>query len=142
MVSFEISGESGARVCVGILGYERSESENEQDANWLRATASVVVTGFTGELELALTTHDVERFRREIDDLLATSSGRASFTTDEEQIELSVSPQRSGRFAVTGRLGRVATTGAALTFATECDHQTIVTLQRTLRSLPQAFPVR
>jgi hypothetical protein len=73
--TMEIRGHGG-RVGVEVY-YERSDADNEDDANWLKAKCSVLVGEFSSVLSLSLVTHDFVRFLTQLEESVRQLRGNS-----------------------------------------------------------------
>ena len=62
----EIRGE-GANVALEIAKFERPNSTNVDDANWLASRLKVTLKHFSCEMVLSLTTYDLAQLKSELD---------------------------------------------------------------------------
>ncbi|HTE20135.1 MAG TPA: hypothetical protein VK689_17360 [Armatimonadota bacterium] len=110
--SVEIHGHHGCRVAIEVLADEGS--------GWVRCRVAVVVSGFTAEYAASFDLPAFSRFHDELLAAYATLTGRASFVTIEETLELGVEMTPTGGAIVTG-VARKQIPEVALTFEFDSD---------------------
>src|SRR5580692_1931991 len=89
-------GGHGASTTIEVLEYERTCTENEYDANWLKCRVTINATELNGSYCASFTTHDFVRFRDELRSCLAALKGLACFKTIEGALERQIEMTRTG----------------------------------------------
>ena len=78
----EIGGHGG-HIKIDVQGYERPETSDEDDANWLVARCKVAVAEFSCILKLSLVTRDFAEFLAQLEKAVDSLNGTTTFTTLE-----------------------------------------------------------
>lgn len=141
MISVPIEGTGGS-ISIEVLGYENAAASNESDANWLKSRIKVVAGPFSGEFDAALTTQDFVYFERELNELLRSLQGKATFQTDEEWLRFEVVMGSRGTCTVSGAAKTSSGSQASLRFAFESDQSWLAETMRALAEVVENFPVR
>lgn len=137
----QLRGE-GAVLSLLVRGYENDAAVTSSDANWLVCDLAVEMPAFEARLSAAITTHDLECFAAELREALQSMVGRASLTTDEQQVSARIELHRTGRAKVDGELRTIGRPSGTLAFGFDSD-QTY--LQQSLRDVDRvlaAYPIR
>jgi hypothetical protein len=71
------------RTCIDIQGFERPETTEEDDANWLVAKCKIVASEFSCDLRLSLVTHEFTPFLAGLEKAARSRKGTATFRTLE-----------------------------------------------------------
>jgi len=134
-----IHGHQG-RLDLRIVGYERPESRDSDDANWLTSEATIKMGAFTGAFRCALTTLDIRTSYESLKKSIATVQGTAYFRTTEKDIDIEIRFDNRGSAVVRGTISPQASLEASLTFRLDTDQsyllQTMQQLEATLRVFP------
>jgi len=134
----EIRGDD-AVLRFDVEGYERSASQNADDANWLTCRCSVQLKGIAGHIRLSLTTYDFTRFYSDLQRALNAVSGEAKFTTYEDGVKLEINFRVTGTAEVRG----VMRDGAnSIAFSFDTDQTFLSQTESELQAVLQHFPVR
>lgn len=144
-MSLEIKvGGHAACVTVEVFGYENPSAEDISDANWIRCQVKVKIgeREFSADFPASLTTHDFAQFREELDTVLGSLDGTASFLTDEEALCLSVVVHGTGRAEVKGVAQVCDNPQASLNFSFESDQSFLNQTLHDLQALIEKFPVK
>lgn len=135
----------GGRIGVEVYNYERPDTANEDDANWLKAKCSVVVSEFSCVLGLSLRTHDFVQFLRQLEEAVRQLKGTAVFATLEEGLEFEIKFKSAGQAELSGR-ARSQTSlvpdQTVLSFSFETDQSFLAETIRELNGIVAQFPAR
>ena len=111
-LTVEICGHHGCKVAIEVLA--------DEGAEWLRCRVSVVVRGFSADYTTSFDLSAFVRFHDELAAAYASLTGRASFVTLEETLELGIEMTRTGGAVISGTARRYLPE-VALTFEYESD---------------------
>ena len=136
-------GKELEQVEIVVHGYERPDSTDYYDANWLSCEVSVAVGKFRGETRCALWTVDFRSFAKSLRELESNLAGSAEFTTMEEQFTLSLKGDGRGRFELVGevidRPGRG--NGNSLRWRFDVDQCQVTDFRGQIKRVVSSFPV-
>jgi len=140
----EIGGHGG-HIKIDIQGYARPETSDEDDANWLITQCNVAVAEFSGILKLSLVTLDFAEFLTQLEKVVDSLNGTATFTTLEEGLHIEIKFNHAGHADVFGR-ARSQTSmlpePSVLSFSFETDQSFLAQTVRELRGIVTQFPIR
>ena len=139
--SVVVQGDRGATIRIEVRGYENPRADNQDDANWLRCWLTVAVDGFSCELDASFTTHDFVEFQHELEQVISTMAGVASFQPYEEAIRLDVKLGPSGQGSVSGLARSFSTERASLSFSFETDQTFLAQTRSELNRINREFPI-
>lgn len=142
MSTLNLLGEPGRRLTITVHGYERDESHDLYDANWLRCSVEADLGQFRGTVDASFTTHDFARFLSDLDGVMNKSTSVASFDTMEAALFIRVEVDRAGRAAVNGKLREGDVSRSELTFSFESDRSFLAKTHAELKRLVAEFPPR
>ena len=140
----EIPGHGG-HIKIEVLGYERPETRDRSDANWLAAACSVVVGEFSCSLKLSLITSDFVLFLSQLEEAVSLMRGTAVFNTLEEGLEFTIHFNSAGWADVRGRAQSqtsLVPERTALSFSFKTDQSFLAKTVRELKGIVRAFPIR
>jgi hypothetical protein len=101
--TMEIGGHGG-HIKIDVQGYQRPETSDEDDANWLVARCKVTVGEFSCTLKLSLATRDFAEFLVQLDKAVDSLNGTATFTTLEDGLHIEIRFNRAGHADLFGRV--------------------------------------
>jgi hypothetical protein len=135
----------GTHISLEVRGYERKLAESLDDANWLACIGSIHAGAFRGEVDCAVTTHELRRFANSLQEFVDSIEQVADFLPLEEGICLKITAQKSGKCTVEASVMSPSHPQAALkvTFESEITaiEQTISMLNRVLLHFPEVHSV-
>ena len=112
------------------------------DGNWLITDIVVEVGSFHGELRAALRADELQRFRRQLEELYRTVSGTARLESMEDWIDLVVKVDAFGHVTIDGQLQDRAGAGNRLAFEIgNLDQSDLPPLIEGLVATEAAYPV-
>jgi hypothetical protein len=136
-----IRGEQGGSVSIDVRGYERPDTGDFWDSNWLQCTVDVKVQGFRATIGTSLRTDDFVKFYSELTAIAEPKAGEARFRTMEGTLSLVIQMRRQGTCTVRGNV-RDNTQGS-LDFNFDSDHQTFLwETVKALEAIAREFPIR
>jgi hypothetical protein len=142
--TMEIGGHGG-HIKIDVRGYERPETSDEDDANWLVARCNVTVGEFSCILKLSLVTRDFAEFLAQLEKAVDSLNGAATFTTLEEGLHLEIKFNHAGHADLFGR-ARSQTSlvpdQSVLSFSFETDQSFLARTVRELKGIVKQFPIR
>jgi hypothetical protein len=131
------------RIEVDVLRYEREPTGIEYyDDNWLTAEIRVWAGGFRGKIAAAILTGDLVGFASQLKPLYETLSGKAEFTTLEEQLGLHLVGNGKGQIELRGEIADQPGVGNRLHFTLLFDQSQLGTSISELEKVVSQFPVR
>jgi hypothetical protein len=139
-----LSGDGG-QVQIEVHDYERPESTNGSDANWLVCRCGVAVREFSCDVSLSVAAEDFVRFYRELNEAVRLLKGAAVFTTMEDGLQLEIKFKSGGHADVVGIVRSQFSNLPAqtkLVFAFDTDQSLLSLSVDGLRAVIQEFPVR
>lgn len=136
----ELRGD-GACLELAFDGYERTMSENSDDANWVMCRINLAMSACTAQLRTSLTTQEIRYLRDELSRLLHTLEGRIELSTDEDALQLSIQMHSGGRAVVNGVLKIRGGSHVSIAFEFSSDQSYLRTALNSLQALVAAFPV-
>lgn len=134
MATFQFGTDGGDHVHVIIQG------RPDENDDWLDATVSLHAGAFIGSFETLLMTCDFPPFRRQLEQLYATLSGSASFTTIEQQLQIRCSGNGLGGIEVSGVARDHVSDGNELRFRFAIDQTFLKNILADLEEIEQVFP--
>jgi hypothetical protein len=142
--TMEIRGHGG-RIKIDVQGYERPDTSDGDDANWLAAQCNVVAGEFSCTLNLSLVTRDFAGFLMQLEKAVDSLNGTAAFTTLEEGLQIEVKFNHAGHADLFGR-ARSQTSlvpeQSVLSFSFETDQSFLAQTVRDLHGIVTQFPIR
>ena len=111
----------GARVSIGVGGFENRLAENIDDATWLSCDLVVSVPGFRAEFPASFRTHDFVTFRALLADLIEGRTKTVAFSAAERALRLDVTLTPRGHVRVHGIASFSSTCDAELSFRFDAD---------------------
>lgn len=136
-----IAGD-GSRLTLRVEGYERPAADNIDDANWLNCCLTASVGPFRGAVRLAITTHDLREFTRELQAACRHLEGEVALSPSEDQLELRVSFRSRGQASVSGSLREFGPPDARLSFSFDTDQSFLGDSCDELELCLKEFPIR
>lgn len=141
-MKFALGGNEHERIEVDVSGYEREPVGEYYDDNWLGATVSVKVGGFSGWFGAAFMTEDFSRFLNQLRQLYETLGGKAEFNTIEGQLLIALEGDGKGHIEVRGEAMDAAGTGNRLLFNLAIDQTQLSQTMKELSNIVSEYPVR
>lgn len=132
----------GGKVTIEVFDYERSESSNDDDANWLSSRISVETPPFSGQFSAALTTHETATLHDRLEAALRSLSGTVSFHNTEEDLLLEFKFMERGSVFISGVATPHRSPAVALHFQLNSDQSIINLAAQELSNVLRHFPVR
>ncbi|MGB9029996.1 MAG: hypothetical protein WCC27_07745 [Acidobacteriaceae bacterium] len=136
----------GGKISIEVFGYERPAAPHPGgdtwDANWLDAKLLAEAGPFRGTFRLALTTPELAGLYRDLEKATGSLSGRVSFKSLEEDLELTISYSERGAAEIAGVLRPGGLSPGVLHFQFQSDQSYLSSSVQELRILIQRFPFR
>jgi hypothetical protein len=142
--TMEIGGHGG-HIKIDVQRYERPETSDEDDANWLATQCNVAVGEFSCILKLSLVTRDFTEFLAQLEKAVDSLNGSATFTTMEEGLHIEIKFNHAGHANVFGRAGSqtsIVPEQSVLSFSFETDQSFLAQTVRELKGIVTQFPIR
>ena len=141
-IQMKVPSGVGAELAISVRGYERPESEDPDDGNWLVCDVHVRTSGHSASYGASFTTHDFVDFREQLKKTLHDLQGEATFTTMENALEFALVFSRTGHVLVRGKTALTGGMSAELSFSFETDQSYVAETAQGLDQIVHAFPVR
>jgi hypothetical protein len=135
-----IGDAGGQHVLITVLGRKHPGLFDHWDGNWLASEVTIAVGGFRAAYRADLRAEELQAFRDQIDALLQSVEGAASFSTMEGQIAVSVSGDVRGQVSVKGEARDTPGSDNLLQFAFELDQTYLKPIGLSLDAIVSAFP--
>ncbi|HST09383.1 MAG TPA: hypothetical protein VLL05_03335 [Terriglobales bacterium] len=135
----------GGKVQIEVHSYERPESTDGSDSNWLVCKCGVTVREFSCDVNLSLVTEGFICFHRELAESVRSLKGTAVFATAEDGLKLEITFNSAGHADVFGIIQSQLSalpTRTKLDFSFETDQSFLSSTVDELRAVIQQFPVR
>ena len=139
--SVSIEGQDGRGV-IRAVAYERPVATDSADANWLTSAIEISTGNFSGVVDGALTTEDVDQFRQDLAKALEAGNGIAEFRTLEQILELKIILNARGHATVFGALHSLDRPATVLSFSFETDQSFLRRTASDVDGIVEAFPIR
>jgi hypothetical protein len=124
---------------IAVLGREHAGANDAWDGNWVIATISLTVGGFTGSVRASLRMDEIHRFNEGLKFLNQNLFGAAVLESMEHWISLAGS---RGQSEISGELSDGAGAGNVLSFdLAEVDQTYLARWISDLDDIEKAFPV-
>jgi len=137
----KLGGDKGS-IVIKVIGYERPEADNQDDANWLKCALTVEATPFSGTFNSAFTTHDLVHLYEQLENSLSSLSGTVSFENTENDIAFDIEFNKRGGATLSGAAHPHKWLGASLQFRLETDQSYLAQTMRQLEVVLRRFPVK
>ena len=138
----KFGGEQGS-LTIAVRDYERPETEELNDANWLRCEVTVKVEPFNGAFRCDFTTHDLVALAEPLKKSLASLSGTVSFQNMEQDIVFDiVFNDKHGPAEILGKAQPTRWLAACLTFRLDTDQSYLTQSLREIEAVLRKFPVK
>jgi len=125
-----------------VLGREHAGADDYWDGNWVIATISIAVGGFTGTVRASLRMDELHRFNEGLKFINQNLFGAAVLESMEHWISLTVKAESRGRIEISGELSDGAGAGNVLSFdLAEVDQTYLPGWISDLDDIEKAFPV-
>ena len=139
MITVPLKNGTGCSIPIEVLGYEDPDAP-ATSYDWLRCNVGIVAGPFAGTLAATITTQDFESFHRELIKVLMDLDGTASFVTDEEWLQFTVTMGRRGNCTITGTSTVFGGPRATLSFEFDSDQSYLAETERGVSSVIEKFP--
>ncbi len=127
---------------IAVLGREHSGADDYWDGNWVVATISIAVGGFTGTVRASLRMDELHRFNEGLKFINQNLFGAAVLESMEHWISLTVKAESRGRIEISGELSDQAGAGNVLSFdLSDVDQTYLPGWISDLDDIEEAFPV-
>ena len=136
-----IGDAGGHRVLVTVLGRKHPGLFDHWDGNWLACEVAIAAGAFRAAYRADLRAEEFQAFRDQIDALVQSVEGAASFSTMEGQIAVAISGDGRGQVSVRGEARDMPASDNVLQFGFEIDQSYLKAIGRALDAIVSAFPV-
>jgi hypothetical protein len=137
----EIRGE-GAQVALEIVEFERPNSTNVDDANWLVGRLNVVLKHFSCQMGVSLRTYELTGLQSELRSCLRALDGTARLRPLGPELQLDLAFDRRGHVSVAGVVQTPGPHKTTLSFSFDSDQSYLAQTDRQLQATLLNFPVR
>ena len=125
-----------------VLGREHAGADDYWDGNWVIASISIAVGGFTGTVRASLRMDELHRFNEGLKFINQNLFGAAVLESMEHWISLTVKAESRGRIEISGELSDGAGAGNVLSFdLAEVDQTYLPGWISDLDDIEKAYPV-
>ena len=138
--SLLIGKETSEFLKISVLNYERIDSVDYWDANWLKTQIKIKVGAFIAEYSAQLQTINFTRFRKDLERLYIELKGVSIFDSLEDWIKLKLTGDGIGHFELECEACDFPGTGNRLEFTMTIDQTEIPELIRQLTTIIEIFP--
>jgi hypothetical protein len=135
-----IGDAGGQHVLFTVHGRKHPGLFDHWDGNWLACEVEVAAGAFRAAFRADLRAEELQTFRDQIDALVQSVEGAASFSTMEGQIALTLSGDVKGQVRVSGEARDTPGSDNVLQFAFELDQTYLKEISRPLDAIVSAFP--
>jgi hypothetical protein len=136
-----IGDAGGQHVLFIVLGRTHPGLFDYWDGNWLACEVKVAAGGFRAAFPADLRAEEFQAFRDQVDALVQSVEGVASFSTLEGQLALTIGGDVAGQVSVRGDARDKPASDNLLQFAFEIDQTYLREIGRSLDAIVSAFPV-
>jgi hypothetical protein len=142
MQTFSLGGNERDRVEVQVHSYERAPVGDYHDDNWVQVSVRVRAGAFSGAFDCTFLAPEFSEFRDSLRALHQSLTGKASFSTLEEQLTLELAGDGLGHISLRGVALDSPGMGNKLEFRLDLDQGHLSTALTELDEIVAAFPVR
>jgi hypothetical protein len=135
-----IGDAGGQHVLITVLGRKHPGLFDHWDGNWLACEVKIAAGAFRAAFRADLRAEELQSFRDEIDALVQSVEGAASFSTMEGQIAMTFSGDVKGHVRVRGEARDMPGGDNLLEFAFEIDQTYLKAICLSLDATISAFP--
>jgi hypothetical protein len=136
-----IGDADGQHVLITVLGRKHPGLFDHCDGNWLACEVRIAAGSFRAAFRADLRAEELLAFRDQIDALVQSVEGAASFSTLEGQIAMTISGDVKGQVSVRGEARDMPASDNLLQFAFEIDQTYLKTVSLSLDATISAFPL-
>lgn len=136
-----IEAERGDHLRISALRRCHPDQHDYWDGNWVESEIQVRASGFEGAFRANLRSEDFENFNRELTTLSKTLSGKATFSTMEDQLTFTMEGDGRGHIQVSGQATDVVGVGNRLEFSLRMDQTYLPPILKALSVVLKKFPV-
>lgn len=136
-----IGDDGGQHVLFTVLGRKHPGLFDYWDGNWLACEVKIAAGAFRAAFRADLRAEELQAFRDQIDALVQSVEGMASFSTMEGQIALTIGGDIKGHVSVRGEARDMPAGDNLLQFAFELDQTDLKAICLSLDAIVSAFPV-
>jgi hypothetical protein len=128
---------------IKIFGRTYPSCDDYWDGNWLSSDIHISSGAFTGHItnDVYLRTNEFESFLTQIEPLCESLKGTAEYASLEQQIELRIRGDGSGRFTAEGFVIDKHCEGNKLNFSIHFDQSNLPQTISNLKELLEKYPV-
>ena len=136
-----LQGDKG-QIKLEVIDYENRQPKTIEDANWLRAILHIEAGPFSGSVNLALTTGELELLHEKIAASGVSLKDVVDFTSMEGNLQLKVEFDRTGVASVTGIVTPDQAGENAIQYGFHTDPITLERAAHEFGRLTNQFPVK
>lgn len=127
---------------IEVYGYERPDTEDQDDANWLKCEVGIKAGPFSGAFKSAFTTYDLIALAERLKSSLAALSGTVSFQNTEHDIMLEIGFDKRGAASINGTAQPHRSLEASLAFRFDTDQSCLTQTLHQLEAVLRRFPAK
>jgi hypothetical protein len=136
-----IGDAGGQHVRFIVLGRKHPDLFDHWDGNVLACEVEVAAGAFKAAFRADLRAEEFQAFRDQLDALLQSFEGAASFSTGDGQIAVTITGDARGQVSVKGEARDVPAGDNLLQFGFDVDQSGVNEACRSLDAIVSAFPV-
>ena len=129
-----------ASIEIEVIDYENRLATNESDADWLRCEVALNLGAVRGNLRTSFLVEDFECLTCELQRVLNSCNGEATFDTIENTLVFSITLDRRGKGKVTGEANYLGPPSSTLKFTFETDQSYLQETEKALSQVMANFP--
>jgi hypothetical protein len=133
---------NGGRLILRVSGYERPDSTDPYDANWLTTEVAVEAGPFAGAFKAAFSTYDFAELRDRLYAAVEQISGDFDFESTEGDLVLKTSFSARGSATVRIAAKPNAPLAPTISFTIESDQSILAETVCQLSAVLKFFPIR
>ena len=137
----EIRGD-GANIALEIAEFERPNSANVDDANWLVGQLTITLKYFSCQMPISLGVLDLAQLQSELQSCLKILGGTARLRPLEPVLQLDLAFDRRGHVTVSGFAQTLGPRKTTLSFSFDSDQSYLTEADRQLRRVLLNFPIQ
>ncbi|MBW4590145.1 hypothetical protein G7B40_039740 [Aetokthonos hydrillicola Thurmond2011] len=142
MTTIHIQGEGNSQFSILIKGYENANANAKDiwDKNWLNCAAIAKSGGFSAEIELGITTQDLQDILQILQDVRCTQQ-KLYFSSTEENIYFDIYKNLLGKYFICVRLCQNDGCNKKIEINFETDEFFIENANKKAQEAAKIFPI-
>jgi hypothetical protein len=136
------SQDGNSHVIIDIIKYQFPDIKTGWDANWLDVNIKIYLPGFTSQFSDTLLTTEISYLYEGSKQAYKDLKSKVSFHPMDCGLELDMTPNKQGQFAVKGSATHPMGIGATLSFDFITDQSYFTEIISKLDTILKEFPIR